>query len=165
LKNILLVCTGNTCRSAMAEAIFDDEIGRSSVLRGEIRVDSAGTFACEGAEPTPNAVEVMEEMDLSLGRHRAKQIDRELVEWADLILTMEAAHFEQIEAMFPEAEGRMHTLKGFALGEEGYPGPEGFDVEDPYGEDLDFYRSCARQIRELARLVIQKLEREEGASY
>ena len=76
-----------------------------------------------------------------------------------MILTMEAAQVEQIEAMFPEAEPKTHTLKGYAAGELGYPGP-GYDVSDPYGEDLDVYRECARQIQHYIRQIITKLEKE-----
>ena len=74
-------------------------------------------------------------MGLPLKKHKAKQIDKELADWADLILTMEAAQVEQIEAMFPEAEPKTHTLKGYAAGGTGLSGP-GYDVSDPYGEDL-----------------------------
>lgn len=144
----------------MAEAMFDDAVDRSSILDGEIKVDSAGTFACEDAEATKNAVLAMEELGLDIEKHKAKQVTEELVDWADLILTMEATHFEQIEAMFPQAEPKMHTLMGFAEGEYGYPGSGRYDIEDPYGEDLEDYRSCAKQINQQIIKVIAKLEAE-----
>ena len=128
MKNVLLVCTGNTCRSAMAEALFDDAVDRSSRLCGRIKVDSAGTFACEDAEATPYAIEAMDELGLNIERHKAKQIDAELVDWADIILTMESAHYEQIEAMFPQAEGKMHTLIGYARGDDGFINGEGLSL-------------------------------------
>ena len=157
MKNILLVCTGNTCRSVMAEALFDDAVDRSSILEGKIKTDSAGTFACNGADATPHAIQVMDEMGFNIARHKAKMVDQELIDWADLILTMEATHIEQIEAMFPEAEKKMHTIMGYANGIYGFPG-EGYDVEDPYGEDLDEYRSCAQQLRQLIQSIVAKLE-------
>ena len=147
----------------MGEAIFDDAVDRSSILDGKVKVDSAGTFACEGTEATPNAIKAVEEMGLHIEKHKAKQIDEELVDWADLILTMEATHFEQIEAMFPKAEPKMHTLMGYAKGEYGYPGNLGFDVEDPYGDDLDEYRSSAQQIAVLIQAVVEKLEEQQLA--
>lgn len=158
MKNILLVCTGNTCRSVMAEALFDDAVDRSSKLSDKIKTDSAGTFACDGTEATPNAITAMEEMGLNISRHKAKMVDKELTDWADLILTMEAAHFEQVEAMFPEAERKIHTIMGYAEGVFGFPG-EGYDVEDPYGEDLDEYRSCAKQLKKLIASIVSELEK------
>ena len=86
--NILLVCTGNTCRSVMAEALIDDAVDRSRKLGAHIKTDSAGTFAAEDLEATDFAVKVLEEMNVDVGRHRSKQIDEELVEWADMILTV-----------------------------------------------------------------------------
>ena len=162
MKNILLVCTGNTCRSAMGEALFDDAVDRSSSLRGKVRVDSAGTFACEDTEATPQAIEVMAEMGHNIEKHRAKQIDKELVEWADIIFTMEATHFEQIEAMFPEAEKKMHTIMGYARGELGFPGDENFSVADPYGGDLEEYRACAEQLQKLIVEIVAILEKEKA---
>lgn len=144
----------------MAEALFDDAVDRSTRLGGRVKSKSAGTFACEDAEPTPNAVKVMKEMGLDIEKHRSRQIDAELVEWADLILTMESAHIEQIEAMFPEAESKLNTLIGYAEGVLGYPGLEGYDVEDPYGEDLDDYRCCAAQIKRYIEIIINVIKQE-----
>ena len=77
---VLVVCTGNTCRSAMAQELLDDAVDRSSNLDGKVKCASAGTFACEGAEATREAIEVMEEMGLSLDKHRAQQFTEELAE-------------------------------------------------------------------------------------
>ena len=160
MKNILLVCTGNTCRSAMAEALFEDAVDRSSKLAGKIKLDSAGTFACEGQEATAKACQVMEEIGLDLDKHKAKQINAELVEWADLILAMEASHIEHMEAMFPKAEDKMHTIIGYAEGVPGFPGDGRYDIEDPYGEDVEEYRSCAHQLRAYIEKIIKRLEDE-----
>ena len=65
----------------MAEAILDDAIDRSSILKGKVKVDSAGTFAPEGLSAAKEAAEVMEEMGLSIDRHRSKQFNEELAEW------------------------------------------------------------------------------------
>lgn len=162
MKNILLVCTGNTCRSVMAEEMLDDAVDRSTKLAGEIRAESAGTFAAEGSTVTQNTVQVMEEIGLSVRRHKAEQMDKEMAEWADLILTMEASHLEHIEAMFPEAEKKAHTLKGYAEGVEGFPGEDGYDIPDPYGEDLDEYRQCRDMIKGYIDRIVKRLEQSEG---
>lgn len=160
MKNILLVCSGNTCRSAMAEAILEDAVDRSSELDGKIRVDSAGTFAFEDTEATPYAIEVMEERGLNIEKHRAKQIDKELVEWADIILVMENTHIEQIEAMFPDAGSKMSTLLGFADGKDGFASEVGYDLLDPYGDDKEEYEDCAEQIAVAIDKVVARLEAE-----
>lgn len=153
--NILLVCTGNTCRSIMAQELLEDAIDKSP-LRSKIDVDSAGTFACEGQLPTETAEEAMEELGLEIGRHRAKQVNDELMDWADIVLTMESGHIEELEAMFPRHEEKVHTLIGYANGISGFPGSEGFDVADPYGEPLEEYVECALQLKGLIDKLVKR---------
>ena len=73
--NVLFVCTGNTCRSPMAEELAEDAAGRSTHLK-DMTFRSAGTFACEGEPATPEAVKVMEELDLSLEKARCAAVDK-----------------------------------------------------------------------------------------
>lgn len=153
--NVLFVCTGNTCRSPMAEELADDAAGRSTHLK-DMAFGSAGTFACEGAPASPEAIEVMEELGFDLSKHEARQFDKELAAWADLILAMEARHIEEMEAMAPDQEDKMHTLLGFAAGVDGYPGEAAYDVMDPYREPVEEYRLARDQI---AAAVNRALER------
>jgi protein-tyrosine-phosphatase len=154
--NVLFVCTGNTCRSAMAEEIAEDIGDQSST---DFKFKSAGTFACEGDPATREANEAMEEIGLDIEKHKSSQFDKELAEWADIILAMEAKHIEEMEAMAPEEEHKMHTLLGYAEGKEGYPGEEGFDIIDPYKGDIDIYRETRDQLKEAIETVISKLEK------
>ncbi len=152
--NVLFVCAGNTCRSPMAEEIADDIGDRSS----NFEFKSAGTFACEGDPASSEAVQVMEEIGLDIEKHRSTQFSKELAEWADLILAMEAKHIEEMEAMAPEEEAKMHTLLGYAQGVEGYPGEDEYDILDPYKEPLEDYRKTRDQIKDAVEKVIKKLE-------
>ena len=137
MKNILLVCTGNTCRSPMAEAMLDGAVDESDILDGTIKTDSAGTFAFDGSEPAAHAKTVMKELGFNIDRHRSKQVDQELVDWADMILTMDTYGLEQMQVMFPEAADKMLPLKSFACKDSAEKeNEEYYNIEDPYGEDL-----------------------------
>lgn len=127
----------------MAEAILEEEAEAHDI---DVRVDSAGTFAIEDSPATVYAVEALESLGIENERHRSKQLNKKLVDWADIILTMEAMHIEEICAMFPQASGKTHTLKGYREGKLGLQS-EGYDISDPYGGDLDEYIGCAVQIR------------------
>ncbi len=141
--NILFVCTGNTCRSPMASEILKNMEDDVPLLRGNIKVDSCGTFAAEDMPAAKEAIEVMDAMGMDIKKHRSKQFTVEHAEWADIILTMEAKHIEQIEAMAPIAEGYTHTLLGYADGVDGYPGDASFDIPDPFGEPYEEYVESA----------------------
>ena len=111
---VLVVCTGNTCRSPIAQELLDDAVDRSSSLGGKVKVSSAGTFTAEDAEATREAQEVAEEYGLSLERHKAQQFTAEMAEKADIILAMDAIVYEQMEAIliYNPAMGR---ISGYSL--------------------------------------------------
>jgi protein-tyrosine phosphatase len=144
----------------MAEEVADDAAGRS-IHYNDIEVDSAGTFACEGEPAAEEAIEVMEEMGLDLEKHKAQQFTKELAEWADIILAMEAKHIEEMEAMAPDEEQKMHTLLGYAQGVDGYPGEAGYDIMDPYKEDMDVYREARDQITQAIDKVLLRISKEQ----
>ncbi|HCJ09787.1 MAG TPA: hypothetical protein DHW14_01275 [Clostridiales bacterium] len=151
---ILLVCTGNTCRSPMGAVILAEHLRRAG-LSG-LRVESAGTAAVEGAPASREAVEVMKERGLDLSGHRSRPLTKDLVSQARLILTMEKRHRDAVLEAHPEAADRVHTLKGFAgtAEEEG-----GEDVADPIGQGPEAYRRAAEEIARAAAGVADRLAR------
>ncbi len=135
IKHVLFVCTGNTCRSPMAEGLLREEVKRRNV---EMTVASAGLSATH-ALASEKAIAVMKEIGIDISGHRARSVTLETIQDADLVLTMTADHKRILSAVFPAYLGKIYTLGAWA-GEEA-------DVKDPYGGSIEDYRDCRDQLR------------------
>ena len=144
--NILFVCTGNSCRSPMAEWILKDLLNQQGVEN--LVVESAGTMAPENRLATNYTLMVMVERGIDIASHRSRMLTEQMVEKADLILVMEKSHKLFIEEMVPSAKEKVFLLKFFGSG--GYDQ----DVQDPIGRDLEFYRHCREELeKEVERIL------------
>lgn len=142
--NILFVCTGNTCRSPMAAAMFN----KVAVERNlDVRIESAGIFANEGENASSEAIIAMQSYGIDLTGHHAQQINEELIKESDLILTMTPAHKMVFNNV---ADGKVYTLCE-------YVGLD-YDIDDPFGGDVDDYMETAKQIETAVVLLADKLE-------
>lgn len=147
---LLFVCTGNTCRSPMAEAIARQLADERAL---DVTASSAGTSAWEGAPASDGALLVALEEGLDLSMHRAQVLSRELVAAADLILVMSPHHGER--AIVLGGEGRTHLLTDYAARTT-----TGRPVQDPFGGELDLYRTTLVELTREMALVFDRLAAE-----
>jgi protein-tyrosine-phosphatase len=141
---ILFVCSGNTCRSPLAEVITRRLLADAN--RTDVEVSSAGTNAWDGSPASDGALLIGMERGLDLSEHRSRQLTPQIIAESDLILAMAPAHVARVKELDPKAN--VYLLSGYSSGSEGHP------IQDPFGGDLAAYRDAFDEIEhELAGLL------------
>jgi len=140
MKTILFLCTGNVCRSPMAEGLFRHAVKG----RGEFRILSAGLGAIDGEPPTHHSVQAMKEIGLDISKQRSSALTAEMVRSADLILGMTHSHVDTVLLLYPSAAEKTFLLREFDDTLEPYEK----DISDPIGSSYYVYVDCRDQIEQ-----------------
>src|SRR6266404_865978 len=152
MKTILFVCTGNVCRSPMAEGIFRQAIrGRS-----DYRVVSAGLGAMEGQSPSPYAVQAVRELGIDISGQRSRMLTPELVHQADFIFGMTHSHIDTVMLLYPYAAEKTFLLREFDETLDLFEK----DISDPIGDSYDVYLSCRDQIEQGIASLLRFLDQD-----
>ncbi len=143
---ILFVCTGNTCRSPMAEGILN-QLAKEKGL--DIRAESAGIFAMAGEGAAANAIEAMKRIDIDISSHQSSLVRESLVEEVDLVLTMSQGHKEKLISYLPHLKDRVYLLNEYAFDIDK-------DLEDPYGQSIEYYEKARDEIYRAIEEILDK---------
>lgn len=160
IKTILFVCTGNTCRSAMAEGIFKKLLKEREVDKNSYNVLSAGISALPGMSPTSEAISAASEQGVNISQHKALQLHEDLVKKADLILVMSHKHKDYIQKKFPFIKNKVFLLKKYSHKGEFkniQSRDEDYEIVDPLGNPIDFYRVVAIELKIILEKIINKI--------
>lgn len=151
IRRVLLVCSGNTCRSPMAAALLQ-HLWHQAKPGWELEVLSAGTGAMPGESATDHALKAMKSRGLDLTGHRSRRVDDSLLSRVDLVLTMSSRHKDHLLMLWPNLAGSVFTLGEYA--------GEGADVADPYGGTLTDYEKTAAQLEARLKAIVERIRRE-----
>ncbi|MEC9490636.1 MAG: low molecular weight protein arginine phosphatase [Halanaerobiales bacterium] len=153
IKRIIFVCTGNTCRSPMAEHLLRDMIENSEELaKDNWEILSAGISAIKGVKASDKTEEVMRELNLDLSDHISRNIETIELKKSDIILTMSRKHSRFLILDHTDLADNIFTLKEFAENKNGK------DIEDPFGLSLQVYRDTRDEIKLELEKILQKLK-------
>jgi protein-tyrosine-phosphatase len=151
MKKVLFVCTGNICRSPMAEGAFNNLIKKTGQDKHYLGW-SAGVFGLNDHPATSESVEAIGELGVDISKHKAQRVSHKILEDSALIIAMTNEHKEEILSRSPESAGKVFTLHEYSDGDRRK------NVEDPYGLSFKTYKECAREIWEAVEKLVKKLD-------
>ena len=152
MKKVLFVCTGNICRSPMAEGFFRELMKE----RGDFEALSAGLAAVDGQPPSAHAVTAMKELGLDISAQRSALVTPETMEGVHYIFGLASGHVDNLIRLFPQARERIFLLREFV---EKLPAGDK-DIADPIGGDLEIYKACRNQIKQGVESIIPFIEQQ-----
>ena len=141
MDKIIFICTGNTCRSPMAEGLFRAHGGEEKT---GLTAASAGLFTQDGMPASQNAVAAAAELGADITAHRSRMLTPELARDAHYLVCMTGAHYDRLCELFPDCADKVFTLTQR-------------DISDPFGGDLETYRRAAAEIDAGVRSIIERL--------
>ncbi len=144
MSQIIFICTGNTCRSPMAEGLFRAHGGEE---RTGLKAGSAGLFTEDGMPATENAIIAAKELGADISGHRSRYLTAEIGKNAKYLVCMTGAHYDMVRVRCPGCEDKLFTLL-----------PD--DIADPFAGSLEIYRKAAMQIDEGVKSIIERLANE-----
>ncbi len=148
---IMFICTGNTCRSAMADGLAKKIVKEKNL---DIEVCSAGIFAQTGEHASYNSIAIMKEYDVDIALHKATSVDESNIKEMDLILCATKTHKAELQVRYNDLKDKIFTMKEYAgLDNDGTD----MDIKDPWGYNLNTFRTCAAEISICVEKIIEKI--------